>query len=37
VVHERAPALGLGGDASDQIAQLLALQIAVLVDVAPLW
>jgi hypothetical protein len=30
VAHQRSPALGIGGDAGDEIAQLAAIEIAVL-------
>jgi hypothetical protein len=30
VAHERSPALGLGGEAGDQVAQLVAIEIVAL-------
>jgi hypothetical protein len=32
VAHKRPPSLRLGGDPSDQVAQLTAIEIALLVD-----
>jgi hypothetical protein len=36
VAHQRLPAVRLGGDATDQVAQLVAIEIAVPADVDPL-